>query len=65
MGGRKKTERQNGWMEKRKIDKYIEKERDERVRKEREINEDEKEIENGILKERCKNKETDEKTEMI
>jgi hypothetical protein len=52
-------------MEKRKIDKYIEKERDERVRKEREINEDEKEIENGILKERCKNKETDEKTEMI
>ncbi len=38
MGGRKKTKRQNGQMEKRKIDKYIEKERDERVRKERERN---------------------------
>jgi hypothetical protein len=36
------------------------------VRKEREIKEeDEKEIENCILKERCKNKGTDEKTEMI
>jgi hypothetical protein len=27
MGGRKKTERWNGWVEKRKIDEYIEKER--------------------------------------